>query len=90
MSGLKMWQEIILWIGIGAIILLLLYPPRYIATENELLHRLPPRRYHFIFTSLPAGYRIDYPAYLWPVGIAAFMLLLAWLEFLPDRPRMND
>jgi hypothetical protein len=90
MLGMKFWQEVILYIGIACIVFMVLYPPWYIEGKGEFGVRKLYAKYHFIFPRPSGHHRIDYPRYLWPIGVACFMWLLALLEFIPDRPKLSE
>lgn len=85
MLGMKFWQEVIILVGITLIIIMILYPPWYITARGVFKHVRLNHKYNFIFTPPSNAYHIDYQRYLWSIGVACFMLLLAFLEFIPDR-----
>ncbi|MBN1164842.1 MAG: hypothetical protein JXB45_09710 [Candidatus Krumholzibacteriota bacterium] len=85
MSAMKLWKELILYLLVIIIIFMALFPPWYIEGEGKFKRLLPPRRYHFIFSPPSGFYRIDFREYIWPLGTACLLLLLVWLEFIPDR-----
>ena len=78
-------QKAVLIIGVGIIVVLVLFPPWYVQGKDEYRHMKFHYGYRFISSPPCCAPHIDYPKLIWPIAVVCFMMLLAFLEFASPR-----